>query len=68
MQAKSEINNVTCDLPLSSTFSYNIQTPTHDNTYTHLWLLGIIECIVHELVRATTRAPSFRLAWALNSS
>jgi hypothetical protein len=41
---------------------------THDNTYTHLCSLGIIECIVHELVHARTRAPSFRLAWALNSS
>jgi hypothetical protein len=40
----------------------------HDNTYNHFHSLGIIECIVHELVRARTKAPPFRPTWALNTS
>jgi hypothetical protein len=31
----------------------------HDNTYNHLHSLGIIECIVYELVRARIRVPPF---------
>jgi hypothetical protein len=40
----------------------------HDNTYNHLHSLGIIECIVYELVRARIRVPPFWPTLALNSS
>jgi hypothetical protein len=32
---------------------------THDDTYNHLHSLGIIECIIHELVHVITKVLPF---------